>query len=234
MTELQGKRTILVVQGEKQGPSKRSGEREFDVFYTDDRAPTKIYSAKERLDCCCRSCSCLCTRDFDISVQNTEGVEVYNIHKQRICCSWFSCIPCCRHRMEVYRTSDKTRVGAAQSDGGCCARFPSFTTMDDRGGEGFKVTKDVNCCVRWCWCFPCCCEVPPGYVIRGRGQGAVNKIADLKAGQDTYKVVMPDGASDNDRILLLATSFLVDYALYEGPEKNADEMKEVKRDAKPM
>jgi len=75
--------------------------------------------------------------------------------------------------------------------------------------------------------------VPPGYVIRGRGQGAINKITDLKAGQDTYRVTMPDGASDNDRILLLATSFLVDYALYEGPDKNASEMQDVKRDAKP-
>jgi len=186
------------------------GEKQYRI--RDGAGAHDLFTAKEQLDLCCRQCFCVCRRDFDLFADDKAGDPVV-MHHHTMCCSWFHCLPCCRHRMHVSR-KDKP-IGYVRSDcHWCCTCFPTFTVFDEKEKEIYTIGKDVDCCARMCGgCGCCCCHcaVPQEYSIKGHGEG---KIEDVPMGQsrtNQFIVKFPVNATEDHRMLLVAGTFLVDY-----------------------
>jgi hypothetical protein len=82
------------------------------------------------------------------------------------------------------------------------------------------VKKDMDCCAQMCGGCSCCCfkaVIPTGLSIKGKGGGAVEHMASKGRVEDTYRLVFPKDASEQDRLLLIGATFLVDYTLYDDP-----------------
>jgi len=63
--------------------------------------------------------------------------------------------------------------------------------------------------------------IPSGLTIKGKGSGAVEHMTSRGRTEDTYRLVFPKDASEQDRLLLIGATFLVDYTLYDSPEPSA-------------
>ena len=57
----------------------------------------------------------------------------------------------------------------------------------------------------------------------GKGQGAIAKLPDRRE-EDTYQIEFPNEANEQERALLLASAFLMDYALYDEKEPQKQNM----------
>jgi uncharacterized protein YxjI len=198
------------------------GEKEYRVC---DLQGNRILTAKEDLDCCCRQCRCFFRRDFEIEIEDAKGEKLFNMTHAMLCCSYFTCCcSCCRHRIDVVEKGGK-EVGKIQSDcTTCCTCFPSFTVYDAKGEEAYEVKKDLDCCASMCGdCTCCCCKavIPTGLTISGKGGGQIEHMTSKGRAEDTYKLVFPKEASEQDRLLLVGATFLVDYTLYDQPEVQA-------------
>jgi len=198
-----------------------AGEKMYQVFGGNSRM---IYKAQEDLDCCCRQWCCICRRDFELRlVDAASGGDAYRLDHKRMCCSWFHCCACCRHRMSMH-TPDGRQIGHMESDCRICACFPKFSVYEatSEANPIFTLDKQVSLCAQCCGnCSFCCCrcEVPAGYVISGQGsKGELYKSVDdrPKTGRDdTFMLTFPVGTSQDHRALLLAATMLVDYTLYD-------------------
>jgi hypothetical protein len=70
----------------------------------------------------------------------------------------------------------------------------------------------------------CCCfkaVIPTGFTISGKGGGKIEHMTSKGRAEDTYRLEFPAEASEQDRLLLVGATFLVDYALYDQPEAQA-------------
>lgn len=201
------------------------GEKEYRVV---DPAGNRILTAKEDLDCCCRSCRCLFRRDFNILIDDAKGAQIFKMTHETMCCSWFSCCcSCCRHRIEVDSKGGQ-KVGSIKNDcTTCCSCFPAFSVYDEKGERHYTVKKDLDCCASmFGGCSCCCCftaHIPRGFSIKGKAGGQIEHINSRAREEDTYRVLFPADATDQERLLLLGATFLVDYALYDAPKHEAME-----------
>jgi len=202
------------------------GEKQYRVRDKDGKQD--LFIAHEELDLCCRSCSCLCRRDFDINFEDKASEPVTMTHGF-MCCSWFHCCSICRHRAEISRKEQK--IGAVQSDCSlCCTCYPTFTVTDEKDKEIYSVAKDIGCCTALfggCGCGWCRCVIPEGYTITGKNGNGNATIEEIPTGtgrtEQTFLLKFPADADENHRVLLLSATFLVDYAL---SDKDRDHDKE--------
>jgi len=197
------------------------GDKHYSVV-TQNRAP--LLKAVEELDCCCRRLGCICRRDFDLAVKDATDKPLYRFDHNRMCCTWCHCLACCRHRMTVVRIADKKEIGKVQNNCRlCCTCFPEFSVTNEAGHHVYTITKDVGCCAgccgNTCRCCGCGCDVPVGYTIKGGQGGIIEKITDPArtgaAHEDTFAVRFPQQATDEERVLLVAATIVVDYTLYD-------------------
>jgi len=89
---------------------------------------------------------------------------------------------------------------------------------DGKEAEHYSMSKNLNCCARMfggCGCCCCSFNIPRGYGISGKGKGELQHLTTPGRQEDVYKLVFPTGASEEERVLLLAGAFLVDYALHD-------------------
>lgn len=199
------------------------GEKEYRVV---DAHGNRILTAKEDLDCCCRTCRCFFRRDFDIDVEDAKGEKLFTMNHPRLCCSYFTCCcSCCRHRIEVTQKNGDKEIGSIKSDcTTCCSCFPSFSVYDAKGEESYAVKKDLDCCASMCGGCSCCCfkaVIPTGLSISGKGKGAIEHMTSKGRSEDTYRLVFPKEATEQERLLLIGATFLVDYTLFDQPEASA-------------
>jgi len=195
------------------------GEKEYRVM---DGAGNILLSGKEELDCCCRSCRCICRRDFDIRVEDGKHNPVIDMNHAFMCCSYFTCCcSLCRHRLTVKERKGK-HLGAVRSDcTTCCSCFPSYSVFDEKDKTEFVVKKEVDCMAQMCGgCYCCCCQanIPAGFAIKGKakGNGEVQHMTSRGRAEDTYRVIFPRDSDEMDRLMLIAACFMVDYAQYDG------------------
>jgi len=201
------------------------GEKEYRVV---DHAGNRLLTAKEDLDCCCRQCRCLFRRDFDIRIEDPKGDRLFEMTHAFLCCSYFTCCcACCRHRINVIQKDGKD-VGAIRSDcTTCCSCFPSFSVYDAKGDKQYAVKKELDCCASMCGgCSCCCCKavIPTGLGIHGKngkGKGEIEHMTSMGRKEDTYRLIFPKEASEQDRLLLIGATFLVDYTLFDEPVRHS-------------
>jgi len=202
------------------------GEKEYQVVTHESRQV--LYRAQEHLDRCCRRCGCLCRRDFDLNMVDGEGKAIAVLHHGTMCCTWLHCLSCCRHRLDI-KDASKKKLGRVENDCRiCCSCYPRFSVYDEKDHELFKVVKDVQCCCGSCCPAKCCCcdcSVPTGYTVHGTGaakgeEGKVERLEDTRARagggkEDTFILYFPPQAVQSQRLLLVATSILLDYTIYD-------------------
>jgi len=132
--------------------------------------------------------------------------------------------------MRVYRKSDGKLAGRMQNDCTlCCTCYPQFTVYNEKEEALFRVSKDVGCFAAMCGqtfqCCGCSCQVPTGYTIHslapvGGAGGMLRKQADARSKvshEDTYNLIFPPAANEEQRVLLVATAILLDYTLHDEP-----------------
>jgi Scramblase len=218
----------------------RRGEKEYTIM---DKKSNLLYSAKEELDACCRQMSCLCRRDFELDVvrgKATSGNSEYTFLHHRLCCSWFNCMACCRHRMTITRANKGVeKIGYVEQQCRiCCTCWPKFSVYDEKGEYIYEVGKDADCWAYCCGsktkCCCCSCVIPAGVTIRGqagRDHSEILKAAESRAlvsNEDTFNLTFPKGSSEDERILLVAATMLVDYAMYDDEPTNAPKAESMK------
>jgi len=187
------------------------GEKAYRI--RDGAGAHDLFVAREQLDMCCRKCFCFCRRDFDIVAEDKVGGDPVTMTHNMMCCSWFHCLPCCRHRFHIRRKDHA--LGYVRSDCEiCCNCFPTFTVFDEKDKELYKISKDVDCCARICGGRGCCCcrcKIPQEYTIKGQGQGIVEELPMGQSRINQFILKFPVEADENQRMLLLAATFLIDY-----------------------
>lgn len=201
------------------------GEKEYKIYNINQQL---LMTGREELDCCCRACSCICRRDFDINMVSSSGQSLYTLKHSRMCCSAFGCCGCCRHRL--FMEQNGIPIGSTEQDCyTCCTCLPSFSVKDKESNTIYKVQKNVDLCTACCNSCSCCCfscVVPTGFAITGTGgNGAIEKPDDQRSAvskEDFYTLTFPPQTGQEGRALLIATGMLVDYAMYDksNPRQN--------------
>jgi len=228
-------KNVLVVKIPKTSYDARPAERQFDVYTTD--AKTKLVSATEQFDCCCRSCLCCYRRAFDLSMSDADGTNAYKIQKSSICCPMCPICKFCQHRLILLKPSHRvgdSEIGYAMSERHVCGGFPNFVVWDANAQEKFRLQRETGCCGRCCpWCFGprCGCRGPSEYHILEKGTrvGGIRRIKHPKFERfKSYNIAFPPSASSDMRALVLASSFLMNYTMMdEGPNEEQMEREEV-------
>eukprot|EP00392_Amoebophrya_sp_AT5.2_P006179 g6189.t1 len=176
----------------------------FDVFYGAKAAEggSRIISLKKDFVCqCCACCCCICTSfckpriDVYAAPQAVGGArEIGYVQDHCVCCGT---------REEIYQASGEhayTIKGSACQLGACCpAGFDAkYEITDTRTGAKGLLTKD--------------------------GSGVGNFVKDLLADAQTYIVKLPEGATPDDKTLLLAGSMMVELVYYEDTNDKPNEL----------
>jgi hypothetical protein len=204
------------------------GEKQFNVM---DEKGTRLFTAVEDKDICCQRCGCCCTRDFDIWLrkESEDGDNVYAYHVNRTCCTWFTCLQCCRRHMDVSDKA-KAKIGSVGADYQVCSCWPSFTVKDQQDSDRFRVSQDTHFCAQCLCCGArsrqCCgidCYIPASLTVKPLPSGKGTELEHMAGGRgndaDAYSLVFPEGASVNDKVLLVACTICVDYKMYTAPSQ---------------
>jgi len=202
------------------------GEKQFNV--TDEKG-TRLFTAVEDKDLCCQRCGCCCTRDFNLRIrkQPEDSDYEYNFLANRMCCSWYQCMACCRRRLEV-QDKGGTKLGSVEADCQCCGCWPKFTASDANGNARFQVQQDSHFCAQCLCCGArsrsCCgidCYIPASLSITPVPSGKTTELqhqaGSRGADADAYLLIFPEGSSVTDKLLLIATTICVDYKMYTEP-----------------
>jgi len=203
------------------------GEKQFKVA---DQKGEQLFVAVEDKDLCCQRCGCCCTRDYDVFLKKKSEDEehFYNYHVKRTCCTRLACLSCCRLGMNVEDTKAKSNLGTVASDCQCCSCWPKFTVNNESGAPRFIVQQDSHFCANCLCCGArsrqCCgidCYIPASLSITPHPSGKSTEIVHQAGGRgaddDAYQVTFPEGASVNDKLLLVAATLCIDYKMYTSP-----------------
>jgi len=126
-------------------------------------------------------------------------------------------------------------IGTVGSDCQCCSCWPKFTVKNEQGAARFVVQQDTHFCANCLCCGArsrqCCgidCYIPASLSIAPQPSGKTTTLVHQAGGRgadaDAYQVIFPEGASLNDKLLLVAATICIDYKMYTAPSQ--EKMKE--------
>jgi len=209
------------------------GEKQYKIT---DQNGHPLFTAVEDKDLCCQRCGCLCSRDFNLHVkkESEDAESFYNYYVPRTYCKKFGCMSCCRIGIEV-KEKGGTPIGSVGSDFQCCSCWPKFSVRDPQSSVRYTVQQDTHFCANILCCGAhsrhCCgidCYIPASLSVNPQGSGKsttlTHQAGSRGADADAYQLVFPEGASVNDKLLLVAATICVDYKMYTAPSQ--EHMKE--------
>lgn len=211
------------------------GEKQYNVM---DEEGEKMFYVVEDKDNCCQHFGCWFDRDFNLFVrlESESHDNIAKMHVHRNCCTWFSCFECCRHRMTVEQI-DSTYIGHVQNNCQlCCSCYPKFTVTDAQKKPKYIVQQESHACAYFLCCGAeqryCCgikCYIPSTLGITSKNGAPHTMIEHLDGGRsvdaDAYRVEFPEGATTEDKLLLIASTICVDYKMYRSTADDDDRPK---------
>ena len=198
------------------------------VFSQSPQAGMKLlFKCKEFSSCCQRHCCAANAREFIMDMKHVANVGCMDenfqnsfVHINRP----FKCTCCCLERPEmiVNYSQGNQLVGRVKQPFTCCDPF--FTVYDFSGSLRYYVHAD------YCQCGICCANNCCGKMSEAvfniykdanmteRCGFIVKKVANLSellTSADSYQVNFPSDASPSEKILLIATTLMIDYQYFE-------------------
>ncbi|XP_067827933.1 phospholipid scramblase 2-like [Heptranchias perlo] len=169
----------------------------------------KIYSAKEKSDCCTRNC-CGSLRYFDMKLMDNSDREVIHLVRPFKCVScWF---PCCLQELEV-QSPPGTTIGYVKQTWHPC--LPKFSVQNVERETVLRIVGP---------CFACTCcgdinfEVKP--VDESRSIGRISKhwsglLKEALTDADNFGVQFPMDLDVKIKAALLGACFMIDFMFFE-------------------
>ncbi|XP_067880083.1 phospholipid scramblase 2-like [Heterodontus francisci] len=169
----------------------------------------KIYSAKEKSDCCTRNC-CGSLRYFHMKLLDNADREVIHLVRPFRCVScWF---PCCLQELEV-QSPPGTTIGYVKQ-----TWHPFLPKFSVQNVERETVLRIVGPCFTCNCCGDIAFEVKPP--DESRGIGRISKqwsglLKEALTDADNFGVQFPMGLNVKLKAVLIGACFLIDFMFFE-------------------
>ena len=214
-------------------PLHYAAKTEFDLFK--DGENSKFATAKEDSDFCCRMFLAP-YHSFTMSVvEKGSDDEILAVDRPFVCCAACSC--CCFQKMKV--TSGGQDIGSIKET--CYFCVPRFEVLNASQQPVYKMHQPtcvggmcVNCCAEGNPCGPGCCKVP-FHVFPAdqkdtdngaQHSGKILKMprswkSELFTDADVFEVSFPEGATSEQKGLLVGASIFLNAIFFEGENEGA-------------
>ncbi|XP_051516640.1 phospholipid scramblase 2-like [Myxocyprinus asiaticus] len=169
----------------------------------------KIYSAKEKNDCCTRNC-CGALRSFDMKIKDNTDREVMRLIRPFRCASCWC--PCCLQELEV-QAPPGTTVGYVKQDWHPC--YPKFSIQGSNKETLMKLEGPCLAC-------NCCSDV--NFELKGKDGGqSIGRISKQWSGllkevftdTDNFGIQFPLDMDVKMKAVLMGACFLIDFMFFE-------------------
>ncbi|TRZ02680.1 hypothetical protein DNTS_001903 [Danionella cerebrum] len=170
----------------------------------------KIFTAKEKNDCCTRNC-CGALRSFDMKIKDNADREVIRLIRPYRCASCWC--PCCLQEMEV-QAPPGTVVGYVKQDWHPC--YPKFSIQGPNKETLMKLEGPCMAC-------NCCSDV--NFDLKGKdGTGdPIGRISKQWTGllkeaftdADNFGIQFPLDMDVKMKAVLMGACFLIDFMFFE-------------------
>ncbi|XP_077598151.1 phospholipid scramblase 2-like [Stigmatopora nigra] len=169
----------------------------------------KIYTAKEKNDCCTRNC-CGSLRSFDMKIKDNGSREVIRLVRPFRCASCWC--PCCLQEMEV-QAPPGTTVGYVKQD--WHPFLPRFSIQGPNKETLMKLEGP---------CFACNCCSDVNFELSGKEGGPpIGRISKQWSGlmkevftdTDNFGIQFPLNMDVKMKAVLLGACFLIDFMFFE-------------------
>ncbi|KAM9424233.1 phospholipid scramblase 1-like isoform 2-T2 [Pholidichthys leucotaenia] len=169
----------------------------------------KIYTAKEKNDCCTRNC-CGSLRSFDMKIKDAHDMEVIRLIRPFRCVSCWC--PCCLQEMEV-QAPPGTTVGYVKQD--WHPFLPKFSIQNAKKETVLKLEGP---------CFACNCCGDVNFEVKSTdGKQQVGRISKQWSGllkevftdTDNFGIQFPLDLDVRIKAVLMGSCFLIDFMFFE-------------------
>ncbi|XP_018589382.1 phospholipid scramblase 2-like isoform X1 [Scleropages formosus] len=169
----------------------------------------KIYSAKEKNDCCTRNC-CGSLRSFDMKIKDNVGNEVIRLIRPFRCATCWC--PCCLQELEV-QAPPGTTVGYVVQD--WHPFLPKFSIQGPSRETLLKLEGP---------CFACNCCGDVSFELKGKDGGKpIGRISKQWSGllkevftdTDNFGIQFPLDMDVKVKAVLMGACFLIDFMFFE-------------------
>ncbi|XP_072315278.1 phospholipid scramblase 3b [Eucyclogobius newberryi] len=169
----------------------------------------KIYTAKEKNDCCTRNC-CGSLRSFDMKIKDNMDREVIRLVRPFRCVSCWC--PCCLQEMEV-QAPPGTTIGYVKQD--WHPFLPKFSIQGPNKETVLKLEGP---------CFACNCCGDVNFELKGKdGSESIGRISKQWSGllkevftdTDNFGIQFPMNLDVKMKAVLMAACFLIDFMFFE-------------------
>ncbi|XP_004079837.1 phospholipid scramblase 2 [Oryzias latipes] len=168
----------------------------------------KIYTAKEKNDCCTRNC-CGALRSFDMKIKDNTDREVIRLIRPFRCVS--CCCPCCLQEMEV-QAPPGTTVGYVKQDW-----HPFLPKFSIQGANKETLMRLEGPC------FACNCCGDVSFELKGKDETPIGRITKQWSGllkevftdTDNFGIQFPLDLDVKMKAVLMGACFLIDFMFFE-------------------
>jgi len=203
----------------------------FDIYKNDEK--TKFATAKEDAGFCWRYW-CSPNHKFTINMKEEgTGAEMMSFHHPFVCCA--SCCSCCCFQKMTMKMGGK-EIGKMEDQAYCCV--PRFQVTDEKGKGVYKVHQPTcvgGMCVNICYDGLCNCKTafqvfPHDQKDTDNGAKHIGEImkkprslaTELFSDAAIFDVTMPNGATTEQKGLLIGTALFLNSAFFE--DKGNDDL----------
>ena len=204
----------------------------YHVFGQTPQGYKYLFKCMERSHCCMRLCCPSNVREFNMDILHVAngGIQIAtkkfaNAFKPLKC-------PCfCCNRPEIFvNLGESTPVGKIKHMFSCCD--PEFEVFESNGNLKYFVHAD--CCQCGLLCANNICGKFSTALFNIYAAGTNNIIASISkmsaqsyteviTDADSYSVSFPEGATANDKLLLIALGLMIDYQYFETDASNSEQ-----------
>jgi len=212
---------------------------EFNISTLDNKQLFFMYALEDSSFMCRLCCANLRESRMDIRMgsMTAQGPQVMSYTRPFQCLQVGPCKCCCYQQMS-FMDGTSQPIGEIKEDFYLCC-VPSFTITDPQGAEQYSLQMPT-CCAGLCVDIfaegLCNCRIPfyiypPKNTQRGNELKQGDKMAqitkvwggataELFTDADKFELIFPDGASNNQKALLLGSVFFLNMNFFEKQKEN--------------
>lgn len=187
-----------------------TGFEKNNTFQIFDNTGHELFIAKEETDCCTRNC-CGTNRPFDMTIKDTNGIEVIHLYRPLAC--FACCFPSCRPSIDIYAPPGNN-VGRVEQEWTCINQ--RFKIKDAAGNIALRI--QGPCCT-----MSCCGSDVEFQVLSADGAVEVGKISKKWSGvareaftdADNFGISFPADLDNRMKAVMIGACMLIDFMYFE-------------------